>query len=115
MEDKTPNLGDLFGSVPEEEAPTMVSREDLETPEGQALRAMVLTAMRAIVERGQAEIEEEQMDIVADELSMAAMEAKTPRHILRKLRHALVNSEGVEEVYATDRALEAAFRRALEG
>ena len=79
-----------------------------------ALRDAVLVVLRELARKELVDIEEESFDLVADELTLAAHEGRDPRHALKKMRAALIDSDNVEEVYADDRALETAFRRALE-
>lgn len=79
-----------------------------------ALRDAILEVLRELVEQEQVEIEDDMLLPVADELTLAAHEGRDPRHALKKLRAALIESDNVEEVYADDRTLEAAFREALE-
>ncbi len=80
-----------------------------------AMRTAILAALDALVAAEQIEIAEGAIALVADELIVAGLEAHNPRHALKKLRIALIDSEHVEEVYAADLVLEAAFRRAMGG
>jgi hypothetical protein len=83
--------------------------------EADAMRGPVLSALDALVKKEQVEIIANQMNAVADELILAGLEAHNPRHALKKLRLALIHSDNVEEVYASDLELEAAFRAAMGG
>jgi hypothetical protein len=83
--------------------------------EAEALRAGVGAALDLMIKREQVEIPQAHLAVVVEELTTAGLEARNPRHLLKKLRKALVNSEAVEEVYAGDRTLDNAFRRALGG
>ncbi len=80
-----------------------------------ALREAVLITLHELNRKEQVEINEDAFELVADELLVAAQEGRNPRHALKKLRAALIDSPNVEEVYADDRALESAFRRSLGG
>ena len=81
----------------------------------QALREAVLVVLHELVDKELVEIDEPAFDVVAGELVLAVQEARDPKHAIKKLRAALIDSASVEEVYANDRRLEAAFRRALGG
>ena len=83
--------------------------------EAAALRSAVLAALEELVRGEHVEIAEDVMALVVDELVLAGQEAHNPRHALKKLRIALIDSTNVEEVYADDHALEDAFRRAMGG
>lgn len=115
MTDKS--IADLFGLEEEEEEEDPIPKELAEhaAAEAKALRSAIIVALNELMAKEHVEIEEDNVEPVADELGLAAHEARTPRQALKKLRKALVDSELVEEVYADDRVLEAAFRRALGG
>ena len=72
-------------------------------------------ALAELVKKELVDINEEALVLVAAELTLAVQDAKGPRHALKKLRGALLDSPNVDEVYGENRALEAAFRRALGG
>ena len=79
------------------------------------MRGAVLAALNELTSAEHVELLPEATELVADELVLAALEAHTPKHALKKLRLALIHSDNVEEVYADDHTLEDAFRAALGG
>ncbi len=93
--------------------------EDLGPPqppvEETPMRNALLAALAELVRAEQVEIVPDATGLVADELVLAMLEGHNPRHALKKLRLALIHSEHIEEVYADDLTLEAAFRRAMGG
>lgn len=103
----------LLDAAAEEEIPAELSEHA--QAEANALRVGVLSALQSMIKREQIEVTDANIPIVVEELTAAALEARNPRHLLKKLRKALVASEAVEEVYAADRMLDSAFRRALGG
>ena len=52
-------------------------------------------------------------DMLLDELTRVAADARSPKHLLKKLVYALVESEAVEEIYVSDDRLEDAFKKKL--
>ena len=80
-----------------------------------ALREAVTDALTELVKTEQVDMAANAMWLVAEELTLAGLEAHNARHALKKLRKALIHSEHVEEVYADDLHLEAAFRKAMGG
>lgn len=90
-------------------------RVDLTSERTKPLRDAVYKALQELIAAEHIEILPENMDLVADELSYAWFDARNPRHALKKLRKACVNSDSIEEIYADDRTLERIFRRALGG
>lgn len=83
--------------------------------EAKVLRDAVLVGLAELIDKGHVELVPDATEAAADELTLAALDARNPRHTLKKLRTALLDSDHVEEVYADDRVLEAAFRRAMGG
>ena len=106
-------LDGLFAMSDNDDEPE--ERVDLNSERAKPLRDAVMGALQQMCKAGHIEILDENMDLVADELSYAWFDARNPRHALKKLRKACVNSESVEEVYADDRTIEKIFRRALGG
>jgi len=86
-----------------------------ELAEAARLRELILVALADLEKAEHIEIMEHATDRLADELTAACLEARNPRHLLKKLRVTLVASDLVEEVYAEDRVLTKFFRKALGG
>ncbi len=108
-------IAEAIAEQAEEDDPIPEELSKHAAAEALALRDAVLVALLELVRKEMVEIEDDSMVLVAAELTLAAHEAKGPRHALKKLRGALLDSDNVEEVYAENRALEAVFRRALGG
>lgn len=104
-----------FDDDDDEDDPIAEAMTDHTVAVAKALREAVLSALEELVSKEHVEIAPESMGLVADELTLAAHDARDPRHALKKLRGALIDSDNVEEVYADNRVLEAAFRHALGG
>ena len=75
------------------------------------LRSSVDQALDRMVAAGEIEILRREM--LLDELTRVAAEARSPKHLLKKLVYTLVDSEAVEEIYATDDQLQDAFAKCL--
>ena len=75
------------------------------------LRAGVEAVVQRLVDAGDLELLHREMLI--DELTRVAAEARGPKHLLKKLVRATVDSEAVEELYVSDDALHDAFRKGL--
>ncbi len=80
-----------------------------------ALRSAIVIALTNLAQGEHIEIAPDAQDALADEVTLAGMNARTPRHALKKLRNAVIDSDHVEEVYADNRTLELTFRRAMGG
>jgi hypothetical protein len=98
------------GDEPEDEL------EDVEmTPFNQKLMA----ALDALLDRMEAdeviEIIPERKQMLVREMVRSASDARSPKHMLSSLTRALVDSEQVEEIYATDDQIQRLLRRALGG
>ena len=90
--------------------------EPLEVPpQAMPMRNAVYSALIDLVAGQHVDIPADKVGDVADEATLAALEAKNPRHALKKLRLAVINSDTVDEVYCDDLTLEEAFRKNLGG
>ncbi|MEZ4329198.1 MAG: hypothetical protein R3B40_28480 [Polyangiales bacterium] len=90
--------------------------EDVEmTPFNQKLMA----ALDALLDRMEAdeviEIIPERKQMLVREMVRAASDARSPKHMLSSLTRALVDSEQIEEIYATDDQIQRLLRGALGG
>jgi|GEM_PF-4512673 len=93
-----------------------LTAEPLEIPKSaMPMRNAIADALRSLVAAEHVDIEDDKLGDVADEATLAAMEAKNPRHALKKLRISVIESDNVEEVFCDDLTLEDAFRNALGG
>ena len=109
-------LGAALGaSLEPEEDPIPEELSEHAAAEAEALKGAVLVGLKALIAKELVEVEEDNMELLAAEMAMASLEARDPRHLLKKLRKSLLNSDLVEEVYGDNRVLESAFRRALGG
>lgn len=104
-EDPLAGLGALLGGPEPEPEP-----EPLTTFE-KKLRAGVDAVIGQLVDSG--ELELLQREMLLDELTRVAEDARSPKHLLKKLVRATVESEAVEEIYATDDELHDAFKKGL--
>lgn len=82
------------------------------TPFEKRLRTSVDGAIAHLIAEEQIEVLDRGM--LLDELTRVAEKARSLKHLVRKLVHTLVESEALEEVYATDGELESVFRSRLE-
>ncbi len=109
-------LADLIAGSSEEEeaeAPPVIGPDA--SDEAKAVRAAIVQAVQTMTAAEDIEVEPENLDPLADELTIAAMDAHNPKHVLKILRKTLLDSECVEEIYCDDRKIRTAFRRALGG
>ncbi len=70
-------------------------------------------AIVALVSDGSVELESEQQPALLTELLEVALEARTPKAMIKVLLKTLIDSEHVLEVYATDQQLTTGFQLAL--
>lgn len=103
--DPLAGLGALLGEPEPEPEP-----EPLTTFE-KKLRAGVDSVITKLVDSGDLEVLQHEMLI--DELTRVAEDARSPKHLLKKLVRATVDSEAVEEIYASDDDLHEAFKQGL--
>lgn len=99
----------------EEEEPLSPEAQAHADEEAAALEAAVLVALAEMVAKEMILIPEGAVAQVAVELTAAALDARNPKHALKKLSVALFDCDHVEEIFADDRALKSAFRRAMGG
>lgn len=88
--------------------------ETADTPFLRSLRAALSAALDTMVEEELVELSAERKPALLAELVEAGANARTAAHLLKSLTDALVNSELVEEVYATDEEVERFIRTRLE-
>ena len=67
--------------------------------------------IQQLVDSGDLEVLQHEM--LVDELTRVAEDARSPKHLLKKLVRATVDSEAVEEIYASDDDLHDAFKKGL--
>jgi hypothetical protein len=61
------------------------------------------------------EIEDRAVDAVVAQCAFAGLDARTPKHMTRRVVHTLLESDQVDEVYGSDDELAAELRRFLGG
>jgi len=83
--------------------------------EAQRLRGVIVPVLEGLANSEHIELAPDSTELLANELIMAAFEARNPRHAIKKLRNTLIESDHVEEVYCSDSVLDDAFRNALGG
>ena len=99
-----------------DELAKLLADEPLEVPpQAMPMRNAVYSALIDLVAAQHIDIPGDKVGDVADEATLAALEAKNPRHALKKLRLSIINSDTVDEVYCDDLTLEEAFRKNLGG
>jgi hypothetical protein len=61
------------------------------------------------------EMEDDRVEALVLEATRAGADAASPKQLIKKVRKALIDSEHVEEVYATDRVLDDVLKSKLDG
>ena len=96
---------------------------DIPTPEADTLAptpfalrvAEILTqALAHLRTEGVIEVEDANVDLLASEITEAALDSSSIKRLQRRLVKALIHSELVEEVYGTDEEIASALRPFLE-
>ncbi|NLE49508.1 MAG: hypothetical protein GX614_14010, partial [Sandaracinaceae bacterium] len=72
------------------------------TPFLEKMRDAALEAVQALSERSLVEVAEEEMRRLAFDMANAAAEARSPKQMIELMTRELVDSDRVEEVYASD-------------
>lgn len=95
-----------------------VDENEIETeevpPYVRFLAAAIERAVADLTKRERIELEEEHRLPLISELIAKAAQAETPKRMLKALVRGLVNSEHVEEIYASDDELKDAMKKHLE-
>lgn len=89
-----------------------MSEEDL-SPYERHLLVSIETALDRLIKAEQLEVEADRRPGLMAELLAAAANAETPNKMLKKVVRTLVDSEHVEEVYASDDELREVLRDAI--
>jgi hypothetical protein len=107
--DRDADLKALLRAVvePEPESPPTAFAIEL----GEAMKG----AIQSLRTQGVLEMHDEHVDGLAAEVATSALDASSRKQMLKRAIRTLLESERVEEVYATDDALAAALRGFLEG
>lgn len=97
--------------APAAEAP---APENVDTPFLRSLRAALSVALDKMIEEELIDLNPDRKPALLAELVEAGANARTAQHLLKSLTDALVNSELVEEIYATDEEVGRFIRARLE-
>ncbi|MEQ8277526.1 MAG: hypothetical protein RKU31_27875 [Deltaproteobacteria bacterium] len=79
-----------------------------------ALMRVVDAVLAKLEEAGAIEVEAASKKALVEELTLAALDANSPRHAIKRLCKTLLDSDHVEEVYVSDPEIEAAFVAAFQ-
>lgn len=108
---KPRTMADLAAALaPEAPAPA----PEADTPFLRTLRAALTSALDAMIDEELVELEATKKAALLAELVEAGSNARTANHLLKSVVDALVSSDLVEEVYATDDEVERFIRSRLE-
>lgn len=80
-----------------------------------ALMRVVVAALDKLEAAESIEVDPSSKKALVDELTLAALDANSPRHAIKRLCKTLLDSDYVEEVYGSDPEIEAAFVAAFSG
>lgn len=104
----------LASLVSAEESPAAAEPAPEDTPFLRSLRAALTSALDAMIDDELIELDPSRKGALLVELVEAGSNARTAAHLLKSLVDALVSSDLVEEVYATDDEVERFIRTRLE-
>jgi len=82
---------------------------------GRRLAAALREAVLHLREAEMVEIADESLEAVVAQCTVAGLDARTPKHLTRRVVRMLLDSDGVDEVYGSDEQLADALRRFLGG
>lgn len=86
-----------------------------DTPFTRMLRQAITDTVATLTQKELLEVEERMTEHLLTELMEAAADARSPKHMLKKLTKCLVNSDNIEEVFASDGEIRDEFNRRLGG
>jgi hypothetical protein len=89
--------------------------EAIDTPFTRKLRVVITESLEDMVRREILEVEPEQKAPLLSELVEAAADSRSAQHMLKQLTRTLVNSDNVEEIYASDDEVTELFRAHMGG
>lgn len=112
---KADPLAALLGLALDGDDEDEVAEEIPDTPFTRMLRQAITDTVNALTARELLEVEDNLRDHLLTELMEAAADARSPKHMLKKLTKCLVNSDNIEEVFATDDDIRSEFNRRLGG
>jgi hypothetical protein len=95
--------------------PSSDEEEEPQTPFARHLREALGKILDTFVEEGVVELVAGGRDPLLRELVIAGSDAQSAKHLLSRLSRSMLDSEHVEELYATDEAIEDRLKRALGG
>jgi hypothetical protein len=99
----------------EEAEPPLAEEGPVDTPFTRKLRAVIAQSLEDMVRREILEIGPEHRDSLVAELVEAAADARSAQHMLKQLTRTLVDSDHVEELYASDDEVSELFRAHMGG
>lgn len=85
------------------------------TPFTRKLMQALSVSLDGMVERGELELDPDRKEALLIELVTAGSDARSVKHMLKKLTSTLVDSEHVEEIYPTDERIQDRLKRDLGG
>ena len=85
------------------------------TPFTRKLLSALSVSLDRMVEKGDLELDPDRKDALLIELVTAGSDARSVKHMLKKITSALVDSEHVEEIYPTDNKIQDWLREDLGG
>ncbi len=89
-----------------------------DTPPEDTMQGALMRVVMATLDKLEAaeaiEVEPASRKALIDELTLAALDANSPRHAIKRLCKTLLDSDNVEEVYCSDPEIEAAFVAAFK-
>ena len=85
-----------------------------QTPFGQQLQAAMGSAVAYMRAQGVIEVEDEAVEGLVAELVGVALEAHSPKQMMKRISRTLIQSDHVEEVFGSDDEISSAVKRFLE-
>ena len=110
-QDPSADLSELLRALGEEEEPTETER----SPFAIKLAESIDQALRTMCAEGAIEIDEGSLETVIVEVTESGLDARSPKHLVKRVVRTLMESDHVDEVYGTDDELGAILTRSLEG
>ncbi len=99
----------------EDEAPADEPAPFQHTPFTRKLMQALSTSLDRMVERGELELDPDRKEALLIELVTAGSDARSVKHMLKKLTNTLVESDHVEEIYPSDDEIQDRLRQDLGG
>jgi len=110
-QDPSADLSALLRELTGEEEPAEPER----SPFAIKLAESIGEALRAMRSEGAIELDEGSLDTVIIEVTESGLDARSPKHLVKRVLRTLMESEHVDEVYGTDDELGAILTRTLGG